>query len=100
MSPASITAFCAAVCLGLAVAATPVPAQDGFGPGWKSLSPDLRKQKREQIFSTLPEPEQQQLRENQKKFHALPPDRKLELCLRFLKQNGYAPPACRSILDI
>lgn len=90
--------FCCALLHGLSVTPT-VEAQDSFGQNWQSLSPDTRKQKREQYFSTLPEPQQQQLRESQRKFHALPPDQKRDLCVRFMEQNGYAPPACASILD-
>ena len=87
---------CCALFHGLSMTAE---AQDNFGQSWKSLSPDIRKQKREQFFSELPEPQQQQLRENQRKFHALQPEQKRDLCERFLEQNGYAPPACASILD-
>lgn len=98
------------LCLSLGLtlpASLSAVAQEGFGPGqgsgeqaWKGLSPDTRKQKREQYFMNLPEPQQQQLRENQRKFHALSPDQKRELCARFQEQNGYTPPACRDFLDL
>ena len=96
MPPAPLITCGLVLCLGLAPLAS---AQDNFGPSWKSLSPDLRQQKGEQIFSTLTEQKQQQLRENQKKFHALTPDQKRTLCLKFLEQHGYAPPACRDLLE-
>lgn len=94
--------------LGLTLAAPlSTVAQEGFGAarggveqGWKGLSPDSTKQKREQYFMNLPEPQQQRLRENQRKFHALSPDQKRELCGRFQEQNGYTPPACRNFLDL
>ena len=80
------------------VSAPTAEAQGNFDQSWKNLSPDTRKEKREQFFSDLPETQQKRLRENQRKFHSLPADQKRSLCERFLSQNGYAPPACQSLL--
>ena len=96
MSLVRILVLCCAVFHGLAAVPT-TEAQDSFGQNWKNLSPDTRKQKGEKLFSDLPEPQQMQLRESQRKFHALPPEQKHSLCDRFLEQNGYAPPACQII---
>lgn len=91
--------FVLSLTLGHGLVSTPlVEAQDNFGQSWKNLSPDTRKQKREQYFSTLPEQQQQRLRESQRKFHSLPPEEKRSLCERFLNQNGYAPPTCLRLL--
>jgi hypothetical protein len=98
MSPNRALILCTALLYGC-LTAPPAAAQDGFGQGWKSLSPDTRQHKREQYFSDLPEPQQQRLRESQRRFHSLSLDRKRALCERFLSQNGYVPPACRNILD-
>ncbi len=80
-------------------AAPEAVAQENFSQSWKNLPPDKRKQKREQYFSDLPESRQQRLRESQRKFHALSSGEKRALCERFISQRGYAPPACRNILD-
>ena len=60
-----------------------VSAQENFGQSLKNLPPDQRKQKRQQYFSNLPEPQQKRLRENQQKFQGLPGDRKRALCQQF-----------------
>lgn len=93
-----IFALCLILCPG-PLSLPAAEAQDAFGQNWKNLSPDNRKERREQYFSSLPEPQQQRLRENQRKFHSLPADEKRTLCEGFLSQNGYAPPACRSLLE-
>jgi len=99
MSLFRVTALvlCIALSNGFIVPAT-VNAQDNFGQSLKNLPPDQRKQKRQQYFSNLPESQQQRLRDNQRKFQALPRDQKRALCRQFQKQNGYVPPACQSIL--
>ena len=75
-----------------------VSAQEGFGQSLKNLPPDQRKNKRQQYFSNLPEPQQKRLREKQQKFQALPGDQKRALCRQFQTQNGYITPACQKIL--
>ena len=75
-----------------------VSAQENFGQSLKNLPPDQRKQKRQQYFSNLPEPQQERLRENQQKFQALPGDQKRALCQQFQTQKGYIPPACQKVI--
>lgn len=80
------------------LAAPPASAQENLNPNWGKLSPDLREQKRKQYFQNLPESQQQQLREHQRKFQSLPSEDKLALCRRFHSQNGYYPPACQNLI--
>ncbi len=74
-------------------------AQENLGQSWKDLSPELRKQKRQQFYSNLPESQKRNLRQNQQKFQALSAQQKRKLCQRFYQQNGYYPPACQSLLQ-
>lgn len=76
-----------------------VDAQSDVEQNWKNLSPDLRKQKRQQYYSKLPESQQQRLRKNQQLFHALPSSEKRTLCKKFHRQNGYYPPACEGLFS-
>lgn len=93
-----ILSLCVAFYSGFMLPVT-VDAQSSSDQNWKNLSPDLRKQKRQQYYSNLPESQQQRLRENQQRFHALPSSEKRALCKRFRRQNGYYPPACEGLFS-
>ena len=74
-------------------------AQNNLGQSWKDLSPEVREQKRQQFFMSLPESKKQSLRESQLKFQALPIDQQRAICRKFYRQNGYYPPTCQSLLS-
>lgn len=76
----------------------PAIPQENFGQTWRNLAPDAREEKRRQYFLSLPETQQQRLRENQQKFQAMPGDQKRALCQRFHAQKGYYPPTCQTLL--
>ena len=75
-----------------------VYAQNNLNQSWKDLSPELRKQKRKQFYSNMPESQKHTLRQNQQKFKGLPGEQKIQICQKFHSQNGYYPPACQSLV--
>ena len=88
-----------AILIGTAALPVATHGQNNLGQSWKDLSPELRKQKRQQFYSTLPESQKRNLRQNQQKFQALPGQQKRQLCQKFYQQNGYYPPACQSLMQ-
>ena len=74
-------------------------AQNNLGQSWKDLSPEVREQKRQQFFMSLPESKKQSLRESQRRFHKLSKDQQRAICQKFHRQNGYYPPTCQNLLS-
>ena len=74
-------------------------AQNNLDQSWKDLSPEVREQKRQQFFMSLPESKKQSLRENQRRFNELSKDQRRVICQKFHRQNGYYPPTCQNLLN-
>lgn len=77
-------------------------AQNSFAPTpepeqWQQLSPDTRHEMRRQYLESLPPNEREKLRSQVKRFNAMSPAKKQELCRRFEKDRGYMPPACQKL---
>lgn len=80
----------------------PGQAQDSFAPNvqpeqWQQLSPDTRSEMRRQYLQSLPANRRERLRTQVKRFNAMSPTKKQELCRRFRKDRGYLPPACQKL---
>ena len=77
-------------------------AQNSFAPApepdqWQQLSPDTRHEMRRQYLESLPPNKREKLRSQVKRFNAMSPAKKQELCRRFEKDRGYMPPACQKL---
>lgn len=80
----------------------PVAAQDNLAPPvqpekWQQLTPDTRTEMRRQYLQSLSPDKREELRTQVKRFNAMSPSKKQELCRRFQKDRGYLPPACQKL---
>lgn len=86
----------------IAVGPAAAQAQSSFAPQvepdrWQELSPDGRDEMRRQYLESLPPNKREKLRSQVKRFNAMSPAQKQELCRRFQKDRGYLPPACQKL---